>query len=284
MASRDQFQRFIFENSQVRGAWVRLNSSYREITRQAPYPDPVKTLLGEALAASALMSSTLKFSGTLSIQAQGQGPVSTLMAECTHERYVRGIARFNEEAVREESFNELLGQGQMVITITPEQGHRYQGVVPREKDTLAGCLEAYFEHSEQLATSLILFADESVSAGLLLQRMPGATEEDDNLWDRVNHLARTVQADELLNLDSEAVLHRLFHEETVRLFDPQPVAFRCSCSRERTLKALQSVGQDECYSIIDEQGSIDMDCQFCHAHYSFNRNDIDHLFTGHSLH
>jgi molecular chaperone Hsp33 len=174
MASRDQFQRFIFENSQVRGAWVRLNSSYQEITRQAPYPDPVKTLLGEALAASALMSSTLKFSGTLSIQAQGQGPVSTLMAECTHERYVRGIARFNEEAVREESFNELLGQGQMVITITPEQGHRYQGVVPREEDTLAGCLEAYFQHSEQLATSLILFADESASAGLLLQRMPGA--------------------------------------------------------------------------------------------------------------
>jgi molecular chaperone Hsp33 len=100
----------------------------------------------------------------------------------------------------------------------------------------------------------------------------------------VNHLARTVQADELLNLDSEAVLHRLFHEETVRLFDPQPVAFRCNCSRERTLKALQSVGQDECYSIIEEQGSIDMDCQFCHARYSFNRNDIDHLFTGHSLH
>ncbi|MEA1080418.1 Hsp33 family molecular chaperone HslO [Marinobacter qingdaonensis] len=284
MASRDQFQRFIFEDSQVRGAWVQLGESFREIGTQAPYPDSVRSLLGEALVASVLMSSTLKFEGTLSLQAQGEGPLRTLMAECSHDRFIRGLARFDEHAVSEESFHDMLGEGRMAITITPNRGNRYQGVVPREADSLAGCLEEYFERSEQISTSLILFADEGAAAGLLLQRLPGATDEDNELWERVNHLARTVEAAELLELDSETVLHRLFHEETVRLFDAEAVAFRCSCSRERTLGALEAIGRDECYQILEEQGQIEMDCQFCHAHYRFDRNDIDHLFTGHTLH
>jgi molecular chaperone Hsp33 len=284
MASRDQFQRFIFEDSQVRGAWVQLGDSYQEIGSNAPYPDSVRELLGEALVASVLMSSTLKFEGTLSLQAQGEGPLSTLMAECSHDRHIRGLARFDEQAISEQSFHELLGEGRMAITITPDKGNRYQGVVPRESDSLAGCLKDYFDRSEQIPTSLFLFADEQGAAGLLIQRLPGATDEDDDLWNRVNHLASTVEASELLELDSETLLHRLFHEETVRLFDPEPVRFRCSCSRERTLEALESIGKEECYSILEEQGSIEMDCQFCHTHYRFDRNDIDHLFTGHTLH
>lgn len=284
MASQDQFQRFIFEHSQVRGAWVQLGDSFREIINQAPYPDSVRQLLGESLVASVLMSSTLKFEGTLSLQAAGEGALRTLMAECSHDRKIRGLARFDEQAMSGETLHELLGQSRMAITITPEKGQRYQGVVPREANNLAGCLEEYFERSEQIATSLFLFADGDTAAGLLLQRLPGHTEEDDDLWNRVNHLARTVEAEELLKLDSETLLHRLFHEETVRLYEPEPVEFRCSCSRERTLAALESIGKEECYSILDEQGSIDMDCQFCHANYRFNRNDIDHLFTGHTLH
>lgn len=284
MASRDQFQRFIFEDSQVRGAWVQLGESFQEIGSQAPYPDTVRGLLGEALVASVLMSSTLKFEGTLSLQAQGEGALRTLMAECSHDRFIRGLARFDEHAVSEENFHNLLGEGRMAITITPDKGNRYQGVVPREQDTLAGCLEEYFERSEQIPTSLFLFADENGAAGMLLQRLPGATGEDGDLWDRINHLARTVEASELLELDSETLLHRLFHEETVRLFEPEAVAFRCSCSQERTLGALEAIGEEECYSILDEQGSIEMDCQFCHTHYRFDRNDIDHLFTGHTLH
>ncbi|TNE96258.1 MAG: Hsp33 family molecular chaperone HslO, partial [Gammaproteobacteria bacterium] len=239
---------------------------------------------GEALVASVLMSSTLKFEGTLSLQAQGEGPLRTLMSECSHDRYIRGLARFDEHAMTDQDFHSLLGEGRMAITITPDKGNRYQGVVPREADTLAGCLEEYFERSEQIATSLLLFSNEQGAAGLLLQRLPGSSDEDNELWDRVNHLARTVKEDEMLELDSETVLHRLFHEETVRLFDSEPVAFRCSCSRERTLGALEAIGKEECYSILDEQGAIDMDCQFCHTHYRFDRNDIDHLFTGHTLH
>ncbi|GGE62239.1 33 kDa chaperonin [Streptosporangium jomthongense] len=284
MASRDQFQRFIFEHSQVRGAWVQLGESYREITNQAPYPESIRGLLGEALVASIVMSSSLKFEGTLSIQAQGEGPLRTLMAECSNERQIRGLARFDEHAVAEDSFHNLLGNGRMAITITPREGNRYQGVVPRERDSLAGCLEEYFERSEQLPTSLFLFADDQGAAGLMLQRLPGATEEDNELWERVNHLARTVEAAELLELDSETLLHRLFNEETVRLFGAENVAFKCSCSRDRTLAALEAIGKDECYSILEEQGAIDMDCQFCHAHYRFDRNDIDHLFAGHTLH
>ena len=284
MATGDQFQRFLFEDSQVRGAWVRLNKSYAEISNQAPYPESVRRTLGESLAASVLMSSTLKFEGTLALQAQGDGPISTLMAECSNDRFIRGIARYDEKAVAEESLESLLGQGRMVITITPEGGQRYQGVVPMEEPHLAGCLEDYFLRSEQIPTSFFLFADAHGSAGLMLQKLPGTTEQDEDLWGRLNHLAETVQAGEMLSLDSEALLHRLFHEETVRLFDAEPVAFRCSCSRERTLGALEAIGQSECYDILSEQGSIQMDCQFCHAHYCFDRNDIDHLFTGHTLH
>lgn len=284
MASQDQFQRFIFENSQVRGAWVRLEQSYTEIAGQAPYPDVVRRLLGESLAASVLMSGTLKFEGTLSLQASGEGPLRTLMTECSHDRYLRGLARHEPIPAQAESLDDLLGAGKMAITITPEDGQRYQGVVPREHASLAQCLEDYFERSEQIATSLVLFADQDRSAGLLLQRLPGGTEPDDDLWRRVNYLTSTLKADELLALDSETVLHRLFHEETVRLFEADPVAFRCSCSRERTEAALQAIGQKECYDIIAERGAIDMDCQFCHAHYRFDRNDIDQLFLGHSLH
>ena len=146
------------------------------------------------------------------------------MAECSHDRKIRGLARFDEQAMSGETLHELLGQSRMAITITPEKGQRYQGVVPREADNLAGCLEEYFERSEQIATSLFLFADGDTAAGLLLQRLPGHTEEDDDLWNRVNHLARTVEAEELLKLDSETLLHRLFHEETVRLYEPEPVS------------------------------------------------------------
>ncbi|MBE02297.1 Hsp33 family molecular chaperone HslO [Marinobacter lutaoensis] len=284
MASRDQFQRFLFEHSQVRGAWVQLSDSYRQIGDQAPYPDSVRQLLGQALVASVLMSASLKFEGTLSLQAQGEGPVRTLMAECSHDRHIRGLARFDEQSIGEDGFRALLGEGRMAITITPATGKRYQGVVPRERDDLAGCLEDYFERSEQIATRLFLFADEQRAAGLMLQRLPGHTAEDDELWERVNHLARTVEPEELLTLDSETLLFRLFHEETVRVFDPEPVAFRCSCSRERTLGALEAIGKDECYQLLDERGAIEMDCQFCHTSYRFNRNDIDHLFTGHTLH
>jgi molecular chaperone Hsp33 len=284
VAFHDQFQRFIFENSQVRGAWVKLTQSYADITSQTAYPEPIRKLLGESLAASVLMTGTLKFAGTLSLQASGTGPLRTLMAECSHDRYIRGLARFDEHLPDSESLDELLGQGKMAITIAPEEGQRYQGVVPREHASLARCLEDYFERSEQIATSLVLFSDGNRSGGLLLQRLPGGTAPDDELWQRVNHLLSTLKADELLDLESETVLYRLFNEETVRMFEADPVAFRCSCSRERTLSALQAIGQDECYGIIEERGAIDMDCQFCHAQYQFDRHDIDQLFRSHSLH
>ncbi|MAA64813.1 MAG: Hsp33 family molecular chaperone HslO [Alteromonadaceae bacterium] len=283
MALDDQFQRFLFDDSQIRGEWVRLSTSYQDIMSQAAYPAVIQQLLGESLAASVLLSGTLKFEGSLSIQAQGNGPVRTLMTECSHDRAIRGLASFDESASGG-TLDELLGSGSMAITITPDQGQRYQGVVPREEPTLSGCLEDYFERSEQIDTRLFLFADGEHAAGLMLQRLPGDKALDEDLWRRVGHLASTLKPEEILSLDSETLLHRLYHEETLRLFEPEPVAFRCSCSRERTLAALESIGKEECYSILDEQQTIDMDCQFCHQSYQFDRNDIDQLFHGHSLH
>ncbi|PVY77636.1 molecular chaperone Hsp33 [Tamilnaduibacter salinus] len=285
MAFDDEFQRFLFEEGDVRGEWVRLSDSYRTMTTQADYPASIRHLLGESLAASVLLSGTLKFDGSLSIQAQGNGPVRALMAECTHQQNLRGLARFDAPgAGADESLDGLLGQGQTVITITPESGQRYQGIVPRERDTLSGCLEDYFERSEQIDTRLFLFADDHQAAGLLIQRLPGSTEVDPDLWDRVTHLAGTIKPEELLTLDSDTLLHRLFHEEALRLYPANPVQFRCSCNRDRTLSALESIGEEECYSILREQGSIDMDCQFCHAQYRFDRSDIDRLFHGQPLH
>ncbi len=277
MASRDQFQRFIFEDSQVRGAWVKLNDSYSEIGSQAPYPASVRRMLGESLVASVLMSSTLKFEGTLSLQAQGDGPLRTLMAECSHDRFIRGLARYDEHAVTEDSLNALLGEGRMAITISPDKGQRYQGVVPREEESLAGCLEEYFERSEQIPTSFFLFADENCSAGLMLQKLPGDTEQDSDLWDRLNHLASTVEAEELLTLDSETVLHRLFNEETVRLFDAEPVAFRASCPRERRLGAREPIARGGGYSILDRQGSMERDCRSVNQNYRSERKELNCL-------
>lgn len=288
MAQADQYQRFIFEHSQVRGAWVNLTDSYQRIGSQADYLPNVRNLLGELLAASVLMSSTLKFEGTLGIQAHGDGLLSTLLAETTHDRNIRGLARMHEDHSASDSsgsqLDELLGKGRMAITITPTQGRRYQGVVPLEQDTLAGCLTDYFARSEQLDTCLILHADQHQAGGLLLQRLPGGQDADLDLWNRVNHLAATVTAEELLTLDSQTLLHRLFHEEDVRLFDAEGVRFRCTCSKERTAAALKSIGQEECYQLLDEHKVIEMDCQFCHAQYRYERHDLDQLFHGHSLH
>ena len=286
MPSADLFRRFIFEHSQIRGAWVHLSNSFAEVAGQADYSNAARQLLGESLCASVLMSSTLKFEGLLSIQARGQGgPVSTLLAECTHDRFIRGIVRGDSSATAGgERMSDLLGHGQMVITITPEEGQRYQGIVPMEKDRLSGCLQDYFERSEQLDTMLVLQADEDRAAGFMLQKLPEDENADPDLWSRICKLTETLSRDELLDLDSETIIRRLFHEEQVRLFEPSEVAFRCSCSRARTLAALESIGRKECYDILEEQGSIEMDCQFCHARYHFLRADIDQLFGGQSLH
>lgn len=292
MSQNDLLHRFLFDDCDVRGESVKLGDSYREVLRHNPHPLAIQRLLGECLAAASLLSSTLKFNGLISIQAKGEGPVAMLMAECNHHRDLRGIVRLNPEAPEvgagEQSLGDLLGKGVMAITIEPEQGERYQGLVPMESDDLAGCLEHYFYQSEQLKTRLWFAADEHSATGLLLQALPRQlnTDEDENRdhWETLCTLADTVSREEMLSLPTENLLHRLFHEHPLRLFDPSPLRFACSCSRERSANALLSLGREDVEQLLVETGGIDIDCQFCNRHYHFDATDVRELIGDTTLH
>lgn len=286
MTSHDFTQRFLFDETDVRGELATLDRSYAEVLAKHPYPEPVAQLLGEMLAAAALLCGTLKFEGLLVLQARSSGPIPLLMVECSSEREVRGIARYEEEAISASaSLGELMPDGVLALTIDPRHGQRYQGIVPLEGANLAECLSGYFATSEQLPTRFWLNADGRRARGLLLQQLPPARIKDaqarQDSWEHVVTLADTLTAEELLGLDNEVILHRLFHEETVRLFDEQGVAFSCSCSRDRAANALVSMGRPEVETLLDEQqGKIRVDCQFCNEQQVFDAADIAQIFAG----
>ncbi|WP_444677072.1 Hsp33 family molecular chaperone HslO [Halomonas sp. E19] len=277
----DQIQRFLFERSNVRGEIVTLERAYVDVLDRHGYPPSVNRLLGELLAAAALLTDTVKLDGILSIEVRGQGPLSLLMAESNPGGELRAIARLNEDATLPDGgagFRELVGEGHIVITLDPREGNRYQGIVALDHDTLAGCLEAYFSQSEQLPTQLWLEADGARAGGLLLQRLPDESQnQDDDAWERTVHLARTVKAEELLGLAPQDLLYRLYHEETVRVFEPKPLRFGCTCTRERIGEALLTLGAAELREVLAEQGEIETQCHFCHTCYRFGAAEIDAL-------
>lgn len=277
----DQIQRFLFERTNVRGEIVTLERTYGDVLERHRYPPAVNRLLGELLAAVALLTDTVKLDGILSIEVRGQGVLSLLMAESNPGGELRAIARLAEDAVLpqgEIGFRELVGEGHIVITLDPREGNRYQGIVALDRDSLAGCLEAYFSQSEQLPTQLWLRADGSRAGGLLLQRLPDESRnQDEDAWDRTVQLARTLRTEELLGLEQEELLYRLYHEETVRVFDPKLLRFGCTCSRERIGAALLTLGSAELREVLAEQGEIETQCHFCHTHYRFSESEIEAL-------
>ena len=278
MSSPDQLQRVIFEQADIRSVIAGLQQSYQQAVANHQYPPVINRLLGEMMAAVSLLSATLKFDGRLMLQAQSQNQVKVLMAECNHQRDLRAIARFDGDIPEMTSFTELLQGGQIVITIEPEQGQRYQGIVPLEGEQLSDCLEAYFERSEQLATQIHLAADDHQAAGFLLQVMPAKGDSEDD-WQHFSTLASTLQDDELLELDNTTILRRLFHEEDCRLYEPDTLQFKCDCSRKRTADALRYMTQEELEEIIREEGTIEVSCQFCNELYQFDQADITIMFS-----
>jgi molecular chaperone Hsp33 len=277
----DTLQRFHFEDAAVRGELVRLGPSLREILGQHFYPVPVAALLGETLAASVLLSSTIKYSGSLSLQAKSEGALGILFGECTHDRQIRGYARVAEGAVGG-GLGELLARGTLAITITPEQGQRYQGIVPLDAPRLAGCLEHYFAQSEQLPTALWLACDGTHAAGLMLQALPraaGAAVEEAARWEHLHQLARTVSDAELLGEHFETLLFHLFHQERVRVHAPAAVRFGCRCSARRAANTLESLGEAETRALLAEQGTIRIHCEFCQQEYRFDAAAVDAMFS-----
>ncbi|MBB3231093.1 Hsp33 family molecular chaperone HslO [Halomonas stenophila] len=275
----DQIQRFLFERTNVRGEIVTLEQAHAEVMERHDYPPAVTRQLGELLAAVALLTETVKLDGTLSIEVRGEGPLTMLMAESNPGGELRAIARLDEEAslpAEDAGFAELLGEGRITITLDPREGRRYQGVVALHRDSLAGCLEDYFSQSEQLPTRLWLADDGRHAGGLLLQRLPDESlNQDDDAWDRTVQLAATLTPAELLEVDQRELLHRLYHEETVRVFAPKALRFACSCSRERIAGALLTLGDEELRDILAEQGGIATQCHFCHTRYEFTVAEVE---------
>lgn len=282
MSDHDTLQKFLFDGTDIRGEICSLATSYQSILAQQQYPNAVAALFGEFLVAASLLSATLKYPGIISVQATGDGPIKTIMAECTQGNKLRGIVRGDVAAAASaQSLKDFLGSATLAITIEPEGGERYQGIVPLDADNLSQCLEHYFNQSEQLPTQIKLCADQKIASGVLIQQMP-STQHADKMaadWQHISALMDTLKTEEQLSLSHSEQLYRLFHEDGVRLFEPQSLHFFCSCSRQRTERALVSLGATEVRDIVAEQGSVSITCEFCDEHYHFTERDVDDMFS-----
>ncbi len=277
----DYCQRFIFEHFDIRGEIVQLEQSYAELLSKHHYPTPVANLLGEFLSACVLLSLSIKYQGKLSLQARSNGPVPLITVDCTSDLQVRGLAQLTEQAVGP-ALDQLLVDGILAITIEPTRGERYQGLVPLAEGGLSACLEHYFHQSEQLETRFYLASDGRRAAGFMLQQLPGQLQVSEwarvQAWEHLSALAQTVELEELLHVESEQLLYRLFHQEQVRTFEPRPVDYRCTCSWERSANTLVTLGREEISEILDEREEVEMTCEFCNQVYRFDRPSIERIF------
>lgn len=291
MSEQDSLRRFLFEGAPLRGHWVRLSRAWIEAREHQRLPPGAMGLLGEALAAATLLSSTLKVDGTLTLQLAGStGQVAMLVAQATAGHTVRGVAQLAAApaAVADAagSLRTLVEGGRLVVSLAQGDGHTpWQGIVPLAGDDLAGCLESYFAVSEQLPTAIVLAADACHAAGLLLQKLPDAGRGGiagavaDDLWEEATALLGTLGRDELLAVEPAQLLQRLFGGHDLRLFDAEAVRFACRCSRERVAAMLQGLGEQEIKAILAEQGAVEVICEFCCRPYRFDAVDAGQLFA-----
>jgi molecular chaperone Hsp33 len=289
----DTLQKFMFENSLVRGELIEISDAWQQVLARRTYPPAVGAMLGEMMAAAALLSANLKFDGTIIMQIHGDGPVQLLVVECDAALRLRATAKLAEGAAVDEhaSLQQLVnanGEGRFAITLDPadkKPGQQaYQGIVALEGESVATVIENYMMRSEQLDTRLWLAADAKVSRGLLLQKLPGdggkATAlADTDVWNRTVTLASTLTTQELLGTDIMTLLQRLYWEETVRVFDPRHPSFHCGCSREKVGNMLKMLGREEIDSALAELGKLDVNCDFCGQDYLFDAVDCRQLFA-----
>lgn len=283
-SSMDQLTRFLFDEHEIRGEFCQLQTAFADATQHQTLPGPAKTLLGEFLTATSLLAGVLKFEGTLTLQVRGNGPIPLIMAESTDNKHIRGIVKpqANMDASRLEhlSFRDCIGEGMLTLTMDPLEGQRYQGIVPLNGETLSDCLAHYFKQSEQLPTKIWLFSHESQCAGLMLQSLPGQTDDEAQIdaWRTAIALADTLSAEESFLLDHHTLITRLFHEFTVRVYPSQHIQFACSCSSQRSARALYSIGENEAFALLAERGEIEIQCEFCGQEYRYGAQNLRELF------
>lgn len=262
---------------------MHLNDTWQETLQRADYPANVQRVLGHAMSAIQLMASTIKFTGKLTLQARGSGPVSLLVVQASADGGLRGLARWRDEPPPA-PLHDVFGDASLCIQIeSGEHGEIYQGVVEVAGDSLQEALANYFEHSEQLPTRFWLYCDGQRAAGLLLQQLPtdgparlGA--EDD--WQRITLMADTLNAVELYEYGAEQLLGKVFSEDDVRLYEAEPVRFECNCSRERTAGLIGGLGRDEAMDIVEKEGQIEITCEFCNSRNVFDAIDVEAIFRG----
>ncbi|MCK5903307.1 MAG: Hsp33 family molecular chaperone HslO [Cocleimonas sp.] len=280
----DTLQRFLIDKTLIRGERVQLEATWQALQATADYPPPLRQVLGEALAAVALLATTLKFKGSLILQINATAPVSLLVVQVSSENTVRGLARWNQTIPDDANYHDLFNEGRITITVETENNkERYQSIVALTGNSLAASLTAYFETSEQLRTRLWLAAGETNASGLLLQCLPNNEldhhiEADNEHWNRMLALSDTLRKSELLTLDNKTLLHRLYHEENLSYFKAKKISFKCTCSIAKIESMIISLGVKEAQHLIDSETQIKVDCDFCNQHYQLNQKDIDRLF------
>ncbi len=289
--NRDGIHRFLLEGTDIRGEIVTLEKSFQEALAGQHIPSELAPLFGEFLAATALISDMLKQDGLVTLQARGDGAVPLVMAEASHRGELRGVLRRSDEAQPHTTqdtlsalpLSELVGNGVLTLILDPEQGKRYQGIVPLSGASLSECITTYFEQSEQLPTLCILFTNDERCGGLFLQALPAqeVTDPDERAeqWATASQLLNTVKSEEFFATPHSTLLYRLFHEQGCRLFDEKPLRFLCSCSRDRSEAALIALGRKEMESLIEEQGQVTIDCQFCGTRYEFSEDQLNGLLA-----
>lgn len=280
---QDSLLPFLFENTPIRGNIVHLNHTYHEVLQHQILPLILKQALGELMAASALLSATLKMDGAMVLQLQSKGALKLLVVECSSNLTMRATAKWSGE-ITDQSFLDLVANGQFVITLDPEEGEAYQGIVPIEGETIAEMLQNYMLRSQQIDTTLWLHCDGENASGMLLQKLPEQMlqtkpEHDVDAWNRFNQLANTLTNDELQNLAPEVLLTRLFVEEDIRLFESKPTQFHCSCSKIKVASMLKMLGTEEVESMLADREKIEVNCDFCNKQYVFDAVDAAELFN-----
>lgn len=279
MKQSDTLQRFIFEHASIRGEIVHIEETYQTIMSQRNYPPMVKNLLGEALVSCLLLASSIKFQGSLNLQFQGDKRLPLLLVQCDHELNVRAFAQFAEHLETTDYASAFL-QGQMVLTINQDnQTNAYQSMVPLQSTSMSENLMNYFAQSEQVSTRVWLAVNENAAAGMLLQLMPGQdTLQREQFWEYAVHLGQTVSEHELLTLDNETLLYRLYHETEIRIFDTRKTGFKCRCNLDKMKQVLTVLGEEDANELLKEQGEVSIRCDFCNQKYTFDSIDIAMLF------
>lgn len=269
----DKIHRFIFDSFGIRGELVQLEASVQSMLAKHHYPVVIADLLQQVAAVCILLTTTLKFEGKMSVQLQTEGKIKMLVVQANHTLGFRGIARYDKQAdYQNMTFGDLTTKGHLSITIEPKRGKRYQGYVDLKQDSFAGCIEDYFNQSEQLKTRIWLFNDDNKVTGLMLQALPDMLSQES--FDHLVYLSETLTKEECLSIDSDVLLNRLFHQESVRDLLVQDVRFQCGCNKIKMLDSVALFPADELQDIIDKKGIVTVKCEFCLNQFDFSEVEI----------